>query len=47
MQWQAAEGGNTSILIWLGKQYIGQKDKAESTVSGEHVHAYKWLSDDS
>ena len=46
MQWQAAEGGNTSILIWLGKQYLGQKDKAESTISGEHVHAYKWLDDD-
>ena len=47
MQWQAAEAGNTSILIWLGKQYLGQKDKAEQTVSGEHVHAYKWLDDDS
>lgn len=27
MQWKNAEGGNTSMLIWLGKQYLGQRDK--------------------
>ena len=46
MQWQAAENGNPTMLVWLGKQYLGQKDKAEQTISGEHVHAYKWLDDD-
>jgi hypothetical protein len=46
MQWQAAENGNPTMLVWLGKQYLNQKDKAEQTISGEHVHAYKWLGDD-
>lgn len=30
-QWKAAEKGNTSMLIWLGKQYLGQKDQTESS----------------
>jgi hypothetical protein len=25
-QWAAAKKGNTAILIWLGKQYLGQRD---------------------
>ena len=29
MQWKAAEAGNKTMLIWLGKQYLGQKDKQE------------------
>jgi len=28
-QWKAAERGNASMLIWLGKQYLGQTDKQE------------------
>ena len=28
-QWEAANEGNTTMLIWLGKQYLGQKEKAE------------------
>lgn len=28
MQWGAAEKGNTAMLIWLGKQLLGQKDTA-------------------
>lgn len=27
-QYQAAIGGNTALLIWLGKQYLGQTDKS-------------------
>lgn len=40
-QWKAAEEGNISMLIWLGKQYLGQadkvetKDKTESRISPE------------
>lgn len=34
LQWKAANNGNTSMLIWLGKQYLGQTDKAESAFSG-------------
>jgi len=26
LQWDAAEKGNTTMLIWLGKQYLGQKE---------------------
>lgn len=29
MQWKLAEGGNPTLLIWLGKQYLGQSDKRE------------------
>ncbi len=31
MQWKAAQGGNVVMQIWLGKQYLGQKDKQELT----------------
>ena len=30
-QWRALEDGNTTMLVWLGKQYLGQKDKNELT----------------
>ena len=29
MQWKACEAGNTSMLIWLGKNLLGQTDKQE------------------
>jgi len=29
MQWKAADRGNITMLVWLGKQYLGQKDKQE------------------
>ena len=29
LQWKLAEEGNLGMLIWLGKQYLGQSDKAE------------------
>ena len=28
-QMKLAEGGNATMLIWLGKQLLGQKDKSE------------------
>ena len=28
-QFDVAMGGNTTMLIWLGKQYLGQADKIE------------------
>lgn len=31
MQWQKADQGNTTMLIWLGKQYLGQSDKNDYT----------------
>ena len=33
-QWQAAQKGNPALLIWLGKQYLGQKDKSLHEMSG-------------
>ena len=41
-QWKAAEEGNTTMLVWLGKQYLGQKDKSEMDA---RVYAPKQLSD--
>jgi len=31
MQWKAAQKGNPTMLIWLGKQILDQKDKSEVT----------------
>lgn len=31
MQYKGAEAGNPTMLIWLGKQYLGQRDKQELT----------------
>ena len=36
-QYESAKGGNTAMLIWLGKQYLGQRDKAEQTIREEVV----------
>ncbi len=30
-QFESALGGNVTMLIWLGKQFLGQSDKVEST----------------
>jgi hypothetical protein len=29
LQMRAAEGGNVSMLIWLGKQVLGQQERSE------------------
>lgn len=31
MQYRAAEKGNATMLIWLGKQFLGQRDQREIT----------------
>lgn len=36
-QFEVANGGSVPMLIWLGKQYLNQKDKSE--VSGEAGNA--------
>ena len=33
LQWKSADKGNVTMQIWLGKQYLGQKDKKE--ISGD------------
>jgi hypothetical protein len=35
LQWKAAEGGNTTMMIWLGKQWLGQTDKVANEISGD------------
>lgn len=32
-QYALAMDGNVTLLIWLGKQYLGQADKSESTIT--------------
>ena len=34
-QFQAAEKGNTAMLIFLGKQYLGQKDNPDESENTE------------
>ena len=33
MQWTSAGNGNVAMLIWLGKQLLGQSDKQDITVN--------------
>jgi hypothetical protein len=48
LQWQKAQTGDSTMLIWLGKQMLGQRDKADvdATVSGNPnapiVVKYEW-----
>ena len=35
MQWKGAQEGNATMLVWLGKQYLGQNDKQEIEHSGK------------
>ena len=37
LQLKSAKEGNTSMLIWLGKQYLGQTDKTDHTSRGETI----------
>jgi len=39
MQYKAAEDGNPTMLIWLGKQYLGQRDKKDV----EHSGTLNWM----
>ena len=32
-QWKAAESGNVSMLIWLGKQWLGQREVQEIEIA--------------
>jgi len=44
LQWQAAEKGNVAMLIFLGKQYLGQRDSfAEFDDQGREVKQSVYL----
>lgn len=36
-QYDQAIGGNTSMLIWLGKNILGQADQVQAEVSANHI----------
>lgn len=43
-QFKAAKEGNATMLVWLGKQWLGQRDKIEATGTftvnlGKHVES--------
>jgi len=42
MQFKAAEAGNSTMLIWLGKQYLGQSDKQDLTQTGGLNISIEW-----
>lgn len=37
LQFQLAETGNATMLIWLGKQWLDQKDRSDVTSGGEPI----------
>lgn len=43
LQWKAAEKGNVAMMIWLGKQMLGQHDKYELALS--HVDNETFLAE--
>ena len=48
MQWDAAKKGNTTMLVWLGKQYLGQKEpkqEFELDTNNEVINQIKELTD--
>lgn len=32
-QWKSAENGNVTMQIWLGKQWLGQKEQSEVSIN--------------
>ena len=45
-QMKSAEKGNVTMQIWLGKQYLGQKEKEEINLSGGINNPYKNLTEE-
>jgi hypothetical protein len=41
IQWKSALGGNTTMQIWLGKQYLGQQDKRMTEVVARTVEQWR------
>lgn len=39
-QFQAAEKGNVAMLIWLGKQYLGQVETPQDNIEVEDADAF-------
>ncbi len=45
MQWRAAQNGSNTMLVWLGKQLLGQKD-SPLDINAKINHQLEELSDD-
>lgn len=45
-QYRLATAGNVTMLIWLGKQYLNQKDRQEITGDPSKPLTYKELSEE-
>jgi hypothetical protein len=43
LQWEQAKAGNPTMLIWLGKQLLGQRDKHEVEQSGTQTLQFQHL----
>ncbi len=39
LQWKNAKAGNTTMQIWLGKQYLGQRDMHSAELTGAASHS--------
>jgi len=37
-QWKAANAGNVTMMIWMGKQYLGQSDRHDQVSSNLNVN---------
>ena len=37
LQYKAAEAGNSTMLIWLGKQFLDQTEKQETTIKDSSI----------
>ena len=48
MQWRAADRGSNTMLVWLGKQYLGQRDKhdLDATVEEQNKPDFSALTKD-
>ena len=44
-QWKSAESGNVSMQIWLGKQWLGQKDAQEISISSDDDETIKAMNE--
>ena len=40
-QWRAVEAGDVRMLIWLGKQELGQSDKGQTTTEAGGVKTWE------
>ena len=38
LQWKSAEAGNVNMQIWLGKQWLGQRDKQPDEVASTTIN---------